>query len=386
MWALLAIAALALILYAILRGATYSNDFKSPYRVARVFWETGVLDIKSEPRYPPTVRVLMAPLAALPIANAAAVWAGLSAAALALTPGLLARLSGVPVRAQGLAWLAVLVFVIDAIVLGQSDPVNLALVTGGLVLARRTWPAFGVVLIGVAAMLKVLPAIFGVVIAALGRVRGTVAGALLASLIAIGLLSTAGPRAGAASMVEWYQGLRDAEGPWGLVETRNSLRENNESLAVVLARTVGDLEPGLARNAVSLARLPLRAVWGIWLAVLGAMAIAWTVCAWRSRSEPSGRDWLAMFALTAGILLAATPIAWPHYFIWLLPGTLYLSDRRRLLLAIAGGGALGMVVAPLRGLGCHALLSLVVFAVVTRDHLRGRAGGRRRDGELPNSA
>ena len=372
-WASVGLAALALIGYAILRGATYSNDFKSPYRVARVFWQTGVLDIKSEPRYPPTVRVLMAPLGALPIASAAAAWAGLSVAALALMPGLLTRLSGVPVRAQTLPWLAVLAFAIDALVLGQSDPVNIALVTGGLVLARRSWPALGMVLVGLAAMVKVLPAIFAAVIAALGRVRGVAVGTLLVALLGIGLLSTAGPRAGALSVAEWYRGVHDAEGPWGLVATRNSLRENNESLPIVLARTFGDLDPALTRNAVSLARLPLAVVWAAWMAILAAMAIVWSLCARRARPAPAGRDWLAMFALTAGIVLAATPIAWPHYFLWLLPGALCLSERRRLLAAVAAVGALGMMVAALRGLGCHTMLSLVIFAVVARDHLRAGA-------------
>src|SRR5689334_19818954 len=120
--ALAALVAIGALGYAVLRGATYSNDFKNPYRVARVFWETGQLDIASEPRYPPTARVLLAPLAALPIQSAAAIWALASAGALAALPRLFARLGGVPVRAQALAWLAVLTFAIDGVVLGQSDP------------------------------------------------------------------------------------------------------------------------------------------------------------------------------------------------------------------------------------------------------------------------
>lgn len=373
---LLALAALALIGYAVLRGATYSNDFKNPFRVARVFWQTGVLDIRSEPRYPPTARVLLAPLAALPIAGAAAVWAGLSVAGLLAMPRLLGRLSGVPVRAQVLSWLAVLVFVIDALVLGQSDPVNIALVTAGLVLAREARPALGMGLIGLAAMVKVLPLAFGAVLVARGRLRGALLGALLVLAMGAGLLATAGWRAGAVSMVEWYRGLRDAEGPWGLVATRNSLRENNESLPVVLARTFGDLDPELARNAVSLARLPLRAVWAAWLAILAAMSLTWVWCAWHARRAPPGRAWLAMYALTAGLVLAATPIAWPHYFLWLLPAALFVSARRRLLLAVAAVGALGMMIAPLRGLGCHTALALLLFAVVAHDLVRGAPADR----------
>ena len=68
---LLAICAVLVVTYSIIRGATGTSDFKNPYRVARIFWETGALDIRGEPRYPPTVRVLLAPLAALPLGVAA---------------------------------------------------------------------------------------------------------------------------------------------------------------------------------------------------------------------------------------------------------------------------------------------------------------------------
>ena len=320
MLALLAVLALAVCAYAIARGATYSNDFKNPYRVARVFWRTGQLDIASEPRYPPTIRVLWAPLGALPIAAAAALWTLASAACLAALPGLLARLGDVPVRAQALPWLAVLTFAIDGVVLGQSDPVNLSLVTAGLVLARADRSVGGAALIGLAAMIKVLPLVYWGVLAARGRARAAAGGALVTLAASLVLLTGfAGWSAGLHSAVEWYTILREREGPWGLVADGNSLRENNESLPVVLARTFGAVDPARTRNAVSLARLPLGVIWGVWLAALGAMAIAWLACAWRARRAPPARGWLGMFALTTPLMLAATPIAWPHYFLWLLP-------------------------------------------------------------------
>jgi alpha-1,2-mannosyltransferase len=369
--ALLVVLALAVLAYAVARGATYSNDFKNPYRVARVFWQSGRLDIESEPRYPPTIRVLLAPLAALPIAGAAAIWALASLAAIAGVPRLLARLSGVPVRAQALGWLAVLTFAIDAVVLGQSDPINLFLVTAGLVLARERRSVLGAGLIGLAAMVKVLPVAFWGVLLARRRTPGAVMGAALTALVTVMLLTGfAGWNAGLDSLVEWYAALARTEGPWGLVAERNSLRENNESLPVVLARSLGDLDPALTRNALSLARLPLAVVWNIWLAVVAVMALTWLACAWRGRRAPPDRAWLGMFALTAVLMLAVTPIAWPHYFLWLLPATVFLSPRPALLLTVAGLGQLGMMVATLRGVGCHMLIALALFALVARDLLR----------------
>jgi len=365
---LVALLTLTVVSYSILRGATYSNDFKNPYRVARVFWLTGTLDIRSEPRYPPTVRVLLAPLAALPIATAATIWVLLSLAAIATVPRLLERLSAIPVRAQALPWLVVLTFVVDAFVLGQSEPNNLFLVTAGLVLARERRSVPGAAMIGLAGMVKVLPVVFWGVLVARGRARGAVVGALVTAIIAIALLTAfAGWTAGVRSIVEWYEALRETEGPWGLVAERNSLRENNESLPVVLARTFGDLDPGLTRNALPLARLPLGVIWAAWGAILAIMALTWVACAGRARRAPPERAWLGMFALTAVMMLATTPIAWPHYFLWLLPAALFLSHRPRPLLAIAVLGQLGMMIATLRGLGCHMLLALVLFGLVAHD-------------------
>jgi Glycosyltransferase family 87 len=366
---------LAILCYAIVRGASYSNDFKNPYRVARVFWQTGRLDIKSEPRYPPTVRVLLAPLAALPIATAATLWAVASLAAIAALPRLFARLSGVPPRDQALAWLAVLTFAIDAVVLGQSDPINLLLVTWGLVLARQGRGVPGTGLIGLAGMIKVLPLVFWSVVAARRCVRDALIGAGLTVLVSVGLLTaSAGVSAGIGSLVEWSAGLRAGEGPWGLVRERNSLRANNESLPVVLARTFGALDRELSPHAISVARLPLRLIWGVWLAILAAMAGTWIVCARGARRAPPDRAWLGMYALTAVVMLALTHIAWPHYFVWLLPAAIFLSHRARLLLTVAALGQLAMMIDALREIGSHMWLALVLFALVAHDLLAGRGG------------
>jgi len=212
------------------------------------------------------------------------------------------------------------------------------------------------------------------VLAVRRRARGAVLGAALTVALSTALLTAfAGWHAGLQSLVQWRDGLRDSEGPWGLVATRNSLRENNESLPIVLARTFGDLDPSLTRNAVSLARLPLTAIWAVWLLLLGVMAAVWLRCAWRARAAPAGRAWLAMFALTAILMLAASPIAWPHYFAWLLPATVFLAARPRLLLGVAALGQLGMMIPFLRGLGCHMALALALFAVVARDLLKASA-------------
>ena len=366
----LAILAVVVVVYSVIRGATGGNDFKNPYRVARIFWQTGTLDIRGEPRYPPTIRVLLAPLAALPLGVASAIWTLASLGAIAALPRMLERLSGASPREQMLPWLAVLTFILDAFALGQVEPVSLFLVTAGLALARGPRPVAGAGLIGLAGMLKVLPVAFWAVCVARGRLAATAAaaaGTLVASAALLVVFAGWGP--GLHSVGEWLAVLREGEGPWGLVATQNSLRENNEALPVVLARTFGDLDPALTRNAVSLARLPLSTIWALWLAVVAAMAAVWLVCAWRARRLPAPRAWLGLYAVGAPVMLAATHIAWPHYYMWLLPTTLFLARRRRFLVAVAVIGQVGMMVPVLRGLGCHTALALAVFAVAARDLL-----------------
>jgi len=365
----LAILAVAVLTYSTIRGATWTSDFKNPYRVARTFWQTATLDIRGEPRYPPTIRVLLAPLAALPLAVAAGIWALLSLAAMAALPDAIERLSHISLRDQALPWLAVLTFILDAFALGQSDPINLFLVTAGLALARTSRPLAGAGLVGLAGMIKVLPIIFWSVLAVRRRLAAAVAGALMTIVVSLALLTFFGGWGpGLHSVVEWIGILHEREAPWGLVATRDSsLRENNEALAVVLARTFGDLDPTLTRNAVSLARLPLPVIWAIWLAVLVVMPLVWGGCALAARRVPPVRAWLGMFALTAVVMLMASPIAWPHYFLWLLPATLFLNRRVRLLVAVAVLGQLGMMIPVLRGLGVHTVIALVLFATVARE-------------------
>ena len=283
---LVAIIAVPVLSYAVLRGATYTNDFKGPYRIARIFWQTGRLDSAIQHRYPPTIGVLLAPLAVLPISVAAAVWALGSLVAILSVPGLLERLSDVPVREQALAWVAVMPLVVDALVMGQSDPINLFLVTAGLVLAREARAVMGAGLIGLAGMIKVLPLAFWWVLIARRRLWGAAAGAVLTLVVSVALLTgLTGWDVGLRSIVEWQTGLGEHDSPWALVIRGDSLRENNESLPVVLARTFGDrdLDPDLTRNVVPLSHLPLRLIWALWMSILTVMAATWVACAWRTQ-------------------------------------------------------------------------------------------------------
>lgn len=364
-----AVPIVALLAYVIVRGAERHNDFKYPYNVARHVWKTGQLKVASQPRYPVTFHVLLAPIASLPIGQAAAVWAVLSFAALGALPRVLERLSGIPPRQQWAAWLVVLPCAIDALVLGQSDPVNLLLVTAGLLAAKEGRPLAGTGLIGLAGMIKFLPVIFWTTVAARCRRDWRVgAGMVLTVSCGFGLLVAAvGREAAVAGVIEQYELIRDYEKPWQLVARRSDLRPNNESLPIVLARTFGDLGPGAGQPSLSVSRWPLPRIWALWGAALLALAGVWMASLVPARRLPSERAWLGMFALTTTVMLAATPICWHHYFLWTLPALLFLRHRRWLVVVVGALAWLGAASQAARGLGCHMGLALFLFATVAFD-------------------
>ncbi|MGA2706074.1 MAG: glycosyltransferase 87 family protein [Isosphaeraceae bacterium] len=78
-------------------------------------------------------------------------------AAVAALPAVIHRLTEIELRRQLPAWALTAPFFIDALVLGQSDPINLLLVAAGLVSARKGRGAIGMGLIGLAGLIKFLP-------------------------------------------------------------------------------------------------------------------------------------------------------------------------------------------------------------------------------------
>ncbi|MHC5540415.1 glycosyltransferase family 87 protein [Singulisphaera rosea] len=354
--------------YVTFRGAQRSNDFKYPYNVARHVWKTGEFAVEAQPRYPVTFHALLSPIASLPIGWAAAIWAILSIAAVLALPGKLARLTGIePVR-QRLSWLLVLPAFVDALVLGQGDPINIFLVSAGLAAVKEGKALVGTGLVGFAGLIKILPILYWTTIVSRCRARAVWAGMLLTLSLALSLvIGAAGWSGGRTAILEQWEWIQDHEKPWHLVARHTDLRANNESLPIVLARTFGEIGMPRPSHCVSVARWPLDTVWMAWFGILALMIVVWCASIRPASRLTPGRGWLAMFALTASLMLASTPICWHHYFLWNLPAALYLADRRRLLIALVGVSLLGTLSQTARGVGCHMALTLFLFAVVAYD-------------------
>lgn len=348
------------------RAICRSSDFRGFHELARALVTTGQVPLD---RYPPTFYLLFSPLALLPLWAATVIWQGVNLASLLALPALLARLMRVRAKRQALCWLIVTPFLWDNLVLGQSGPVLLLLVTAGLLWARERMPVRGGTLLAVAAFLKAIPAVFLLIPAALGRLKGTALGVAISAVLAAAALAAAfGVRKSADWTGDWIHAVGRNHSDAGMLDRKRALRYNNQSLIAVLARTFGDIPLEKARGSTRLANLPpwvIAAANGAVQFVLLAAAVAAAVHARRVAADEA---WAATYALAALLVLLLSPLVWTHYFIWWLPALVYLlKQRQRHLLVAVGllaGAALSSVT--LRGLGAHLLLTLVLYVLVLR--------------------
>jgi alpha-1,2-mannosyltransferase len=376
----LAVAAIVgLFAYVVIRGTNRGNDFKYFYGAARLLWKGGHLRVDSQPRYPITLHVLLAPLASRSIGTAATAWALISFTAVGSLPLALTRLTGVRPRKQLLAWAAVAPFFIDALSLGQSDPINFALVAWGLVAVKEGRGFAGSLLIGMAGLIKILPAVHWATALTRSRASGVFAGIAATVIGGFALVALAvGPEEAIRGFQDQAAWISRNEKPWHLVARGGDLRPNNESLPIVLARTFGAMpEEYRPRSALVVSRLPLGLIWAAWGAVLLGLAMAWLASARVSSRLDGERALTGIFALSSIAMLAATPICWHHYFLWTMPACLFLIHRP----GIVGGYALlslaGSASQMARGAGWHMMLAMGLSAMVAWEIGRlGKVNGR----------
>jgi alpha-1,2-mannosyltransferase len=241
--------------------------------------------------YPPFAALAMLPLA--PLGRTAAIVASLvvNLAALAVV---LRILAGPGRRRHGwyrwslcLCLLALFEPLRDTVSFGQVNLVLLALVLGDSLLlttGRERWAGAGT---GLAAAVKLTPALFIGLLLLAGR-RRAAGVATAVALAATALAAWADP---GASRFYWTEALWDT----GRVGRLDYV--SNQSLQGVLAR-LG--EPG-------------RPLW--------ATAVLLTLCvwAWRARRAVRAGHWAAAFALTGAAACLVSPITWVHHLVWLLP-------------------------------------------------------------------
>lgn len=283
--------------------------------------------------YPPFAAVAMLPMAVVswPVVIAGTVLVNLGCLAL-LAYWLVAPVAR---RRRWTPWftvvaaaclLALLEPVYDTFSFGQVNLVLMVLVFADARLLAGTtrfvrFGRYAGIGIGLAAALKLTPAIFVVYLLLTGRRRaaaiavGTATGAtLLAAAVAPG-----------TSWTYWTATL------WQTERVGSLAYISNQSLLGVLAR----LDPS---------RPPSTLVW------LLLVAVALGVWAFHVRRTLDRRDVLTGFALTGAVACLVSPISWVHHLVWLIPALVLTVDaglrepvvarRRRLL----GASALGYLV------------------------------------------
>ncbi|MEU1853707.1 glycosyltransferase 87 family protein [Streptomyces sp. NPDC019990] len=255
--------------------------------------------------YPPFAAVVMLPMALLDLRTAVAAALLLNLAALAVTLRLLAgpawRRHGWYGWALTVCLLALFEPLRDTVSFGQVNLLLLALVlTDATLLAtgRARWAGIG---IGLAAAIKLTPALFIGLLLVAARWRA----AAVATAVALGATAVAACADLGASHFYWTEALWDTDrvGRLGYV--------SNQSLQGILAR-LGE---------------PDRALWAA--AVVPALAV-WAL---RARRAVDAGDWTAAFALTGLAACLVSPVTWVHHLVWLLPSFAVLIRSGHLRIA-----------------------------------------------------
>lgn len=176
----------------------------------------------------------------------------------------------------------------EHVAMGQINVFLALLCLLDLCATRRRWPQGA--LIGVAAALKLTPAVFVVYLVVTGRTRAArnaVASFLVCTASALVLLP-------AASVDYWTKRIFQGERVTGSVAYTS-----NQSLLGTITRLVPSPWTGAAWLAVALAIL-----------VVGFR---------RARAAYRVGDELGGVAVTAAVGLLISPISWLHHFVWLIP-------------------------------------------------------------------
>ncbi|MFD5424553.1 glycosyltransferase 87 family protein [Streptomyces sp. NPDC127084] len=228
--------------------------------------------------------------------------------------------------------------------------------------------------IGLAAAIKLTPAIFIVYLLVTRRLRA--AGTAIAVAGGATVLAAWADRE--ASRTFWTEAM------WNTDRVGSLAFVSNQSWQGMLARLT---EPFAE---------PSRAIWAVGVVMLLSLWV------WRARRAVASGDELAGFALTGITACLVSPVTWVHHLVWLIPAIAVLADtglrsapggerRKRLLLAAAAsyallcsslvwmwrynqGGIPGIVGSNAYVWISFALLLLLPFRAVREGHEPGRPG------------
>src|SRR5579872_792156 len=288
--------------------------------------------------YSPFAALVFVPIAALPLAVARVLWDLTSVAALGYSLVLILKLAGYRPSRVAIAGVTAAAMALDPVYqtlyLGQVNLLLLALILTDLWrVANGRDAGLGV---GVAAAIKLTPAIFIVFFLLAGKTKAAVTAA--STFLGCGLI--------------------------GLIVAPGASRQYWEHLFYDTSRVGAPYISNQSPYAAAIRIAGGAAHVGAWYAIiplaLGAIGLAAAAILARHG------DWLSAAAVTGSAGLLVSPISWAHHWVWILPALIVLirSGHR----AVAGLGYLLFAVAPFwytphsggpREYGFHWLVTLV---------------------------
>jgi hypothetical protein len=291
--------------------------------------------------YSPFAAIVFVPVAELPLAVARVGWDLVSVAALAYSCTRIVQLAGYRPTRLAVAGFVAAAMALDPVwetlFLGQINLILLALILTDVWLVSRGSSGLAVgVGVGIAAAIKLTPAIFIVFFLLARRTRAAfVAAGTFAGCGLIGFLV-----APHASKLYWEHLSHDT----GRVGAPYISNQSPYAAAIRIAG--GQAHIGWWWAMVSLA-----------FAVIGLAVAVMLV---------RRQDWLGATAVTGATGLLVSPVSWAHHWVWVLPALVLLLRARHWI--AAGAGYLLFAVAPFwftphaggpREYGFHWLTSLV---------------------------
>ena len=333
-------------------------------------------------RYLPFFPLLMVPFALLPMDVAVALWHLVSVAALLGSVRLAFRLSGRPRGLESSETIAVLVgtaiFWADSLTMGQIGLVTLYLSLAGIDFAGRGRPWLGGILVGLAAAIKVTPALVGAYFLLKRRWSAAAAMAGTGVLCALAVI----PVWGVGRSVELHRTwLRESATTAGAryFELRESVRYQNQSLHAFAARFLMDVNAGRSRKPfrINVANLTPEAVAGVTHAAQALLGLALLVALFARRPDEPLR--LSETAVVLGATTFLSPIAWTFHLVVMIPAIACLWDRRgeresRIWLGLALVFELGLASPWLRALGFLTWSCLAATVGAWRIAMKERSG------------
>lgn len=254
--------------------------------------------------YPPFAALVLAPLGVIGFRGSVVLfWAGSAAAVIVTTFWLvkpIARKHKTPLwfaTLLALPLVSTLEPIRETVNFGQINMLLVLLVLTDLLIVQPRWPKLAGIGIGIAAAIKLTPAIFIVYLLITRRWRA----ALTATATAAAATGLAAAVAWNDSWYFWTKAL------WETSRVGHTDRIANQSILGLLARVSDPAEPS-------------RLVW------LGLVMVVAGYGLWRARRAALGGDEVVGLTLTGFVGGLISPITWPHHLFWFVPALLVLVD------------------------------------------------------------